>query len=72
MSNKVHLTMEFDTQESLDHFVLFMDRFGEQVYWEWMESGDHPGVVRFDYWPDKNGDNYGTHHAGNRIRCPLK
>jgi hypothetical protein len=70
--NKVSLTMVFDNQKSLDKFVQFLDRFGEQAYWEWMEGADpnKRNTVSFNYWPD--GIAEGKHHAGNTILCPNK
>ena len=70
--NKVTLNMVFDTQESLDLFVRYMDRYGEQMYREWMSGADPEQIntVNFDYWPEKNGEDYGTHHATNTILCP--
>jgi hypothetical protein len=72
MNDKKTLAMVFDNQESLDLFVSFMDRYGEQIYWNWMECADEEGnkTVRFNYWPD--GIKEGGHHANNTILCPLK
>ena len=72
--NKVTLNMVFDTQESLDLFVRYMDRYGEQMYWQWMSGADEEQIntVKFDYWPEKNGEDRGTHHANNTILCPIK
>ena len=66
--------MVFDNQESLDMFVSYMDHYGEQMYWEWMECADkeRTQTVCFNYFHEKNGEDYGKHHANNMILCPLK
>jgi hypothetical protein len=37
MANKCKLTFEFDNQETLNHFKLWLCESGEQQYWNWME-----------------------------------
>jgi len=37
MKKKVNLTVEFDNQEALEHFALWLCESGEQDYWQWME-----------------------------------
>lgn len=49
------LTFEFDNEEALNHFKLWLCEQGEQDYWMWMEyreqeeTGDIT-AVDFDYW----------------------
>jgi len=37
MADKIKLTIEFDNQEALKHFTLWLCESGEQAYWDWME-----------------------------------
>jgi len=66
-SKKVELKIVFDSQADLDKFALFLDRFGEQTYWDWMGNHSPKNLVRFNYWPDGFE---GKHHANNTILCP--
>lgn len=60
MADKVKLTVEFDNEEALDHFAIWLCESGEQQYWEWMavreteEDGDIT-AVDFDYHNKKGG-----------------
>jgi len=57
---KKTLSIEFDNDEALQHFALWLCEQGEQDYWQWMEyreqeeTGDITGI-QFDY------------HGGNKF-----
>lgn len=53
------LIFDFENEEALNHFKLWMCGSGEQGYWDWMEyreeeeeTGDITGLS-FDYWNGK-------------------
>lgn len=55
MKNAKHqLVMDFDNEDALKHFALWLCEAGEQDYWEWMkarelEQGGHITAVQFHY-----------------------
>ena len=61
MADKIKLTIEFDNQEALKHFALWLCESGEQAYWDWMEyreqeeEGDIT-ATSFHYHGEKDED----------------
>lgn len=49
--NMPDLTIKFDNEKTLIHFMNFMCSQGEQVYWEWMayQNDDDVTAKRFTY-----------------------
>jgi hypothetical protein len=41
MAKKSNLTIEFDNQEALKHFALWLCESGEQAYWDWMREVEY-------------------------------
>ena len=41
--------IEFPSKQAALDFMAFMDRFGEQTYWEWCEAGGWEYVKKFHY-----------------------
>lgn len=55
MSDPVKLTIEFPSQDALEHFALWLNGSGEQSYWKWMmyreqEEPERDIRVRFEYY----------------------
>jgi len=76
----VKLTVEFDNQEALRQFAVWLCESGEQSYWDWMrvrEEGEYGGITATEFHyhgvedttkPKTSPARYGEFMEDNTIR----
>lgn len=73
MFEKKTLSIEFDNDEALHHFAIWLSEQGEQDYWQWMEyredveDGDIT-AIKFNYHAGRRHPVDATFLSDNTIR----